>query len=45
MVNFLLKIWTFLEILTFLKRRREQKEQDECNTPTQDPPKNTSDIL
>jgi len=46
MVNFLLKIWTFFEILSFLKRRKEQKEQDECNSKdslTQDLPKNISD--
>jgi hypothetical protein len=46
MLNIILKIWTFLEILSFLEKKRpakEKKEQEECDSPTQDPQKNTTD--
>jgi len=45
MINILLKIWTAIEIIIFLEWRRKQKEkeeQEECDLPTQDPLKNTS---
>lgn len=48
MINILLKLWTAFEIILFLEWRRKQKaqeqeEEDLCNSPTQAPPKNTSD--
>ena len=45
MLNIILKIWTFLEILMFLERRQKQNEQETepCNQPTDDPQKNNSD--
>ena len=43
MLSFLLKIWTALELLLFLKKQRENQKEEQCNSSTQEPQQNLSD--
>lgn len=43
MLSFLLKMWTALELLLFLKKQREKQEEEQCNLSTQEPQQNSSD--